>query len=228
MNPGDVLSYLEMCSQEGVNLQRGMNYQLRPGRNVILMSRRAGAPYEDRVEEDGKVLIYEGHDEPRRPGGPDPKLIDQPMATSNGVLTQNGLFFDAAGRAEKGREPEVVRVYEKLYPGIWVYNGVFRLTKAWRETSGPRKVFRFRLELVPDRDSPVANDVDLAHTRVIPSAVKLDVWRRDGGQCVLCGRRDNLHFDHDVPFSLGGSSLTAANIRLLCARHNLEKGDRIQ
>lgn len=37
----------------------------------------------------------------------------------------------------------------------------------------------------------------------------------------------NLHFDHDIPFSKGGSSLTAENVRLLCAKHNLEKSDKI-
>jgi hypothetical protein len=42
------------------------------------------------------------------------------------------------------------------------------------------------------------------------------------------GATDNLHFDHDLPFSVGGSSLTAKNIRLLCARHNLEKSNKIQ
>jgi hypothetical protein len=33
--------------------------------------------------------------------------------------------------------------------------------------------------------------------------------------------------DHDIPFSKGGNSLTAANVRLLCAKHNLEKSDKI-
>jgi hypothetical protein len=37
----------------------------------------------------------------------------------------------------------------------------------------------------------------------------------------------NRHFDHDIPFSKGGSSLTAANVRLLCAKHNLEKSEKI-
>jgi hypothetical protein len=37
----------------------------------------------------------------------------------------------------------------------------------------------------------------------------------------------SLHFDHDIPFSKGGSSLAAANVRLLCAKHNLEKSDKI-
>jgi 5-methylcytosine-specific restriction endonuclease McrA len=43
---------------------------------------------------------------------------------------------------------------------------------------------------------------------------------------VTCGATDNLHFDHDVPFSKGGSSITPDNVKLLCARHNLEKSDK--
>ena len=43
----------------------------------------------------------------------------------------------------------------------------------------------------------------------------------------MCGSEENLHFDHIIPFSRGGSSLTANNVQLLCARHNLEKRDRI-
>ena len=47
LKPGDVISYMQMCSAEGVNLQRGMNFRLRGGMSVILMSVRAGAPYDD-------------------------------------------------------------------------------------------------------------------------------------------------------------------------------------
>lgn len=65
-------------------------------------------------------------------------------------------------------------------------------------------------------------------TRVIPTGVKLEVWKRDGERCVECGSIDNLHFDHIIPWSRGGSSLTAENVQLLCARHNLAKHDRIQ
>ena len=75
--PGDVISYFDMCAEEGTNLRRGMNYRLRRGATVILMSTRPGAPYRDRVEENGKVLIYEGHDNPRPPNGRKPKEVDQ-------------------------------------------------------------------------------------------------------------------------------------------------------
>jgi hypothetical protein len=61
---GDVISYMEMCQEESVNLQRGMNFRLKGGFSVILMSLRPGAPYADRIEDEGRVLIYEGHDIP--------------------------------------------------------------------------------------------------------------------------------------------------------------------
>jgi len=227
---GEVISYLEMCQAWSASLQKGMNYHLRPDRSVILMSRRSNAPYRDRIEEDGRVLIYEGHDVSRTPQSPDPKLVDQPRSTPSGRLTQNGLFETAANRA-KNREcsPEVVAVYEKIHAGIWAFNGFFLLTDGWTESDGQRRVFKFRLELVESRDdSKPQTATELIHNRVIPSAVKLEVWQRDKGQCVLCGSKDNLHFDHDLPYSKGGSSLTAANIRLLCAKHNLSKGAKIQ
>jgi len=34
-------------------------------------------------------------------------------------------------------------------------------------------------------------------------------------------------YRHDLPFSKGGTSLTAANVRILCMKHNLKKHDKI-
>lgn len=218
-----------MCGAEGVNLQRGMNYRLRGRDSVILMSLRVNAPYADRVEDDGRTLIYEGHDVPQTRGGPDPKQADQPMANPGGGLTQNGLFYESAKKASRGEDAaERVRVYEKLQSGIWVYNGLFRLMDSWLEDCGGRTVFKFRLEL--DEHQQLENSAepaDLEHNRMIPSAVKLAVWKRDKGRCVKCGSSDNLHYDHIIPYSKGGSSIVAQNIQLLCARHNLEKRDHI-
>lgn len=227
---GEVISYLEMCQAWSTSLQKGMNYRLRPNQSVILMSRRSNAPYRDRIEEDGRILIYEGHDVSRTTRNPDPKSVDQPRSTPSGRLTQNGLFEAAAIRAKNRKsEPEVVAVYEKIHAGIWAFNGYFLLTDAWTESDGQRHVFKFRLELIESKDdSRPRTTTDFRHNRVIPSAVKLEVWQRDKGQCVLCGSKDNLHFDHDLPYSKGGSSLTAANIRLLCAKHNLSKGAKIE
>ncbi len=61
LSQGDVVSYLEMCADFGVNLQRGMNFRLKGNESLILMSVRHGAPYADRVEDGGRVIIYEGH-----------------------------------------------------------------------------------------------------------------------------------------------------------------------
>lgn len=226
---GEVISYLEMCQAWSASLQKGMNYHLRPDRSVILMSRRSNAPYRDRIEEDGRVLIYEGHDVSRTVQTPNPKSIDQLRSTSSGKLTQNGLFEHAAAQAKSGKAaPEVVAVYEKIHAGIWAFNGLFLLTDSWTESDGKRSVFKFRLELLePTGDTQRQEVRELIHNRVIPSAVKLEVWQRDKGQCVLCGSKQNLHFDHELPYSKGGSSLIAANIRLLCAKHNLSKGAKI-
>ncbi len=213
-----------------VNLQRGMNFRLRGGLSVILMSLRAGAPYADRIEENGKILIYEGHDIPSCKDGPKPKTVDQPEGNPGGGLTQNGLFYAAARRYKAGEiEPELVKVYEKIKSGIWVYNGKFKLINAWREEINHRKVFKFKLELI-DEDNILyfADSNDIDHNRLIPTSVKLEVWKRDKGKCVQCGSQDNLHFDHIIPYSKGGSSLVAENIQILCARHNLFKKDRIE
>jgi hypothetical protein len=230
VNPGDVISYLEMCAGFGVNLQRGMNFRLRGTESVILMSIRVGAPYADRVEESGRVIIYEGHDIPRMRGGADPKSVDQPEFLPTGRMSQNGLFLNAVRLFKLGRAgAEQVKVFEKIRAGIWVYNGLFELTDAWQETSDRRQVYKFKLEISSTIRSRVSTpDTLIDRDRVIPSSVKLEVWSRDKGRCVVCGSSENLHFDHIIPYSRGGSSKDAKNIQILCSKHNLEKRDRIQ
>ena len=150
------------------------------------------------------------------------KTVDQPLSNSFGSLTQNGLFFKAAEDFKSGKQnAEPVKVYEKIRSGTWTYNGIFSLKDAWQESSNRRKVFKFRLEL--SDASPRIRTSALDHDRLIPSSVKLEVWKRDKGQCVICSSKDNLHFDHIIPYSKGGTSLISENIQLLCARHNLVK-----
>jgi hypothetical protein len=226
----NILSHNEMCRREGVSLQRGMNFGLGGNHSVILMSVRVNAPYRDSIEDGGTVLIYEGHDHPKDSSCPNPKLIDQPRCLPSGKLTQNGKFDRAAQEFKAGRrEPERVRVYEKIKNGIWSYNGVFHLVDAWQERDEHRKAFKFRLIAVEGEDDfskPVYLDAE--RRRIIPTSVKLEVWKRDCGKCRECGATDELHFDHILPFSKGGTSLTAENVQLLCARHNLQKRDRIE
>ena len=231
INPGDIISHTEMCLQEGVSLQKGMNFRIKQGNSVFLMSVREGSPYDDKVEDDGNILIYEGHDAPKGTVKY-PKDEDQPMKSPRGGLTENGKFYREAVRfKETGHDPELVVVYEKIKKGIWVYNGVFELIDSWIEFNGKRKVFKFKLKItditVEQRKTVEATVIDMDHNRMIPTSVKLEVWKRDKGKCVTCGSSDNLHFDHILPFSRGGTSLKAENIQLLCARHNLTKSAKI-
>jgi hypothetical protein len=231
IKPGDIISYNEMCLEEGYSLQRGMNFQVNGGISVILMSLRKNAPYADRIEDDGKILIYEGHDLPKNLDR-DPKAVDQPRTTPTGILTQNGKFESAAIKFKNGlQSAELIKVYEKIKDGIWAYNGVFELHDAWTEKSDNRLVFKFKLivtDITIDQKEKRREELkDLDHNRMIPTSVKLEVWKRDKGKCVQCGSTDNLHFDHILPFAKGGTSLKAENIQLLCARHNLEKRDKI-
>lgn len=224
-----IIPYYEMCTREGTSLQAGMNYGIGGNHSVVLMSVRPNAPYRDRLEDGGSTLIYEGHDHPRHPEVPNPKVVDQPERYPSGSFTQNGKFHKVAQEAKQGiRAPERVRVYEKIRPGIWSYNGIFHLVDSWQERDEFRNVFKFKLEAVEgeeDFDAPVpAHPV---RRRVIPTGVKLEVWKRDGGKCVVCGATDDLHFDHDLPWSLGGSSITSANVQLMCMRHNIAKSNKI-
>lgn len=226
----EIISYVDMCLREGMSFQKGMNFGAGDGHSVLLMTLRGNAPYEDRIEDDGTTLIYEGHDIPRRRDIDDPKIVDQPESNVSGSLTENGKFHKATQDCRQGRRaPERVRVYEKLNVGIWSYSGLFHLVDSWTESDGKRNVFKFKLVPI-DEDIPISESTPLPEKRqrMIPTAIKLTVWKRDRGRCVVCGATDELHFDHVIPFSKGGTSLSADNVQLLCARHNLTKSDKIQ
>jgi hypothetical protein len=222
--PTPHLSYAEMCGREGTRLRRGMHFG-RGGRySVLLMSVRPRAPYRDRFEDGGSTLIYEGHDAPQRDALPDPKAVDQPLLTAYGTPTQNARFYEAAQAYARGQRPaELVKVYEKCRPGLWLYHGVFQLVDAWRESDGRRQVFKFRLVATGEAADDLTPAAPPRARRRIPARVKAEVWRRDGGRCVVCGATERLHYDHIVPVADGGASV-ADNLQLLCARHNLAKG----
>jgi hypothetical protein len=126
-------------------------------------------------------------------------------------LTQNGLFEKAALGAKAGNgTAEVVAVYEKIHAGMCVLHGKFLLTDEWQPSDSVRKVFKFRLELdKSELNLELDSTIAIEPTRFIPSAVKMEVWKRDVGKCVLCCSSDKLHCDHDLPYSKDGSSLTA-------------------
>jgi len=222
----DIISYAELVAAENANVQKGMNFQIKPEYSIFLMSVRKNAPYADEYDEKTGSLIYEGHDVPSNLAK-EPKEVDQPIATPKGTLTENGKFFTAA-QSYKMRlveEPHKIKVYEKIKAGIWCYKGFFNLVDAKIINTKKRNVFKFYL--LPVEFISKRKQITLPHSRLIPTTVKLEVWARDKGQCVLCGSKENLHYDHDLPYSKGGTSLTAENVRILCMKHNLKKSDKI-
>ncbi len=227
----DILSYREMCDLEGKQtLQRGMNYRLNPQYSVILLSQRNNAPYRDKIYEEGITIEYEGHDVSKQGYQHNPKNEDQPKELPSRKLTQNGLFIKAVEEfKEDKRKAELVKAYEKIMDGVWSLKGIFELVDFKVVNDGKRNVIRFILKLTNlNNFNGKTDDIQLSQTRIIPSEVKREVWKRDSGKCVICGLRENLHFDHDLPFSKGGTSLTARNVRLLCMKHNLQKSGKIE
>lgn len=225
-NVDDIISYHELSFAEKINVQRGMNFQIKPQYSIFLMSVRKNAPYEDRWDHKTNTLIYEGHDAQKN-WVKEPKKVDQPFTTPKGTPTDNGKFFTAAQayKMKLVEHPHKVKVYEKIHAGVWCYKGFFNLIDAEIVNNGIRNVFKFYLQ--PVEVKSFKKEIILPHTRFIPTDVKVAVWARDKGRCVKCGAEDNLHFDHDLPFSKGGTSLTAANVKILCVKCNLSKSNKI-
>jgi hypothetical protein len=87
-----------------------------------------------------------------------------------------------------------------------------RLAGRSASTSGGDETLAGRTSRVerPDKSAPVG--------RPLPSAwVKMHVWRRDRGRCVVCGGQEGVWFDYIVAPWKGGS-ISEHNIRLVCVR----------
>lgn len=227
-NSSPIISYSELVTKEKENLQKGMNFR-RNKTSIFLMSTRKNAPYKDSWDPKNNTLIYEGHD---APGGSmnDKKSVDQPMKTPLGHLTENGKFYKSAQDYKNGivDKPLPIQIYEKIQSGVWFDKGVFELIDCSIENDGNRNVFRFYLK-PSSKDIPdYVGDEDYIHERLIPSHVKVEVFKRDKGKCILCGEESGLHYDHILPYSKGGRSDNKNNIQIMCARHNLKKSNKIE
>lgn len=227
MSESPILSYLELSQKERQTLQRGMNFRTDGRPSVFLMSTKRNAPYKD--EWSGQTLIYEGHDASLSViGNKNKKDVNQPHHFPSGKLTENGKFLEAAERYKYGNGKALpIQVYEKLDSGVWYDKGIFKLTDAKYINDGKRNVYKFYLEPSDDNRTYEEN-IDYKHERLIPTWVKVEIWRRDRGRCTTCGAADGLHYDHILPFSKGGRSDDPKNIQILCARHNLHKSNKIE
>ena len=98
---------------------------------------------------------------------------------------------------------------------ILIKEKVYKQTQRFEQIKKQIEMYeKFETKQMPEKREP------------IPEDVRFEVWRRDGGKCVICGSQKNLEFDHIIPFSKGGSS-TARNLQLLCQDCNRHKSDKI-
>ena len=220
----NIISYSELTNKEnGKQVTKGINYAIQKNYSIVLMSTLDNAPYNDRIFDTG-IIEYEGHNVPSNES-PNPEMVDQSLLRPSGKPTENGKFFKEVLNFKQGlRKPERVQVYRKLKKGIWVDMGFYELIDAYEKSEKLRKVFKFLLKPIINVDQSDNSYIDILHDRKIPGEIQQEVYKRDRGKCRICGSTNNLHFDHILPFSKGGSSKVASNIQLLCARHNLKKG----
>jgi 5-methylcytosine-specific restriction endonuclease McrA len=113
------------------------------------------------------------------------------------------------------REPSRVRARERY----WEHPDAQRAKdKAWRDAN-PDKVRSYWSRSDAVRRMAV-QDMEAEHVS------RAYIITRDGSRCHICGKKcrsSEIHLDHLVPISRGGTH-TAANLRVACAHCNLSRG----
>ena len=119
-------------------------------------------------------------------------------------------------------------MYEEIWSGIWSYNGVFHLVDSWRERDDYRTVFKFKL-LAVEGEEDFAQPVRATRSAAASFRPRSN-WRC--GSAMVGSARFAAHPTSSIAMTLfplqKAVSLIAGNVQLLCARHNLEKRDRIE
>lgn len=113
-----------------------------------------------------------------------------------------------------------------LYLEEWVYK-----YEVFKEEYYPKMKVDFDIiaKLEEAKQKEIIEDleeIEKQASRYIPQSVKNNVWNRDKGQCVECGSKEFLEYDHIVPFSKGGAN-TERNLQLLCEKCNRKKSAKI-
>jgi hypothetical protein len=139
---------------------------------------------------------------------------------------------DKSGWADKDGNPTAGT---KVYIGVSVVLAIILgvLTFPVGILAGP---LLFGLMMVPVKNNtnmfpdPVKSEPAAIESgqrsRHISQATKIAVLKRDGFACQDCGTEDDIQFDHDIPWSLGGSN-EPNNIIVRCGPCNRRKGNKI-
>lgn len=155
------------------------------------------------------------------------------------VLLPNSVLSRQTNEPVSVTDPECFKLHGKEWVAVmFLRNQLFLVTTPFLEpTSVEEAVLQVKKLAYADdnrlarlRQEVKAIERVLNHEGVkrtpIPETVKLVVWARDQGQCVRCGSKENLHFDHIIPVSKGGGN-SEQNVQVLCERCNLQKSDKI-
>lgn len=139
----------------------------------------------------------------------DPEYLPVFLKTDNACLVyfRNQLFRADRSPVGATEQEEISLRVRKL-----VYDGEVELSRLRDAVSNMEAAIEFQKS--GRRRNP------------IPENVKLVVWVRDRGSCVLCGSQQDLHFDHVIPVAKGGGN-SEQNIQILCKLCNLKKSDKI-
>lgn len=163
----------------------------------------------------------------------DPNARFEPAFLRRRFVSGRREFRFISGRAHRAilreQREEPVAVAEDAPRTWWMFRDRF----FWEDDGlAPGEVMALVHERERRRRRRIARAVDMLHAEAgeapprregIPEDVRREVFRRDEGRCARCGSAELLQFDHVIPVALGGAS-TAANLQLLCAPCNREKG----
>jgi hypothetical protein len=195
-----IISAAEVIAREGVELHKSMNFRddefMLPV--FLVLAREHG--HEDVWDDENQQFVFEGHDSTTVESG---RSVDQLAMYESGRLTDNGKFLKAANAFNDGirKEPLQIQVYEKIDSGVWFDKGIFDLIDARNVSEDGRKVFKFYLTVADMSGNYSEHDPDRIE-RLLPAALKAEIWKRDRGRCTECLSESDLHFAGTAAVSL--------------------------
>lgn len=110
-------------------------------------------------------------------------------------------------------EEQYLKLYGKKPRDTW--RGIRRLHQEGILIKVKKGIYKYDPDLIQKRD-----------LYEFPQEIKEAIFKRDGYQCVVCGRGEKdgveIHADHKIPLDCGGSN-SIENGQTLCSEHNFLK-----
>ena len=82
-----------------------------------------------------------------------------------------------------------------------------------------------KLTKPPKRTDTDPKRIEKKKRKYVSDEIKEAVYERDNGACKSCGAKEELQYDHIIPFSKGGSD-EIDNLQILCRSCNLAKSNK--